>query len=128
MVSWWPGDGNATDIMGNNDGALLNGTTFTTGKVGQAFSFDGGNDYISVPDDPSLDFTSALTIALWLKADATLDEGIVEKKGTGLSNAPYSLNYYDDSLRFGINDNTSNNLTTPFPQDNQWHFIAATYD
>src|SRR3989304_5996219 len=44
MVSWWGGDGNAFDIIGANNGTLMNGATYAAGKVGQAFSFDGVND------------------------------------------------------------------------------------
>jgi hypothetical protein len=36
LVSWWPGDGNAEDIVDGNDGVLQNGATFADGKVGQA--------------------------------------------------------------------------------------------
>src|SRR5262249_36974468 len=28
MVAWWPGDGNANDIQGSNNGTLQNGATF----------------------------------------------------------------------------------------------------
>jgi len=38
LVSWWPGDGNALDIVGPNNGSLVGGVTFSTGKVDQAFS------------------------------------------------------------------------------------------
>src|ERR1051326_1464477 len=31
LVSWWPGDGNADDIVRGNNGALQNGATFTAG-------------------------------------------------------------------------------------------------
>src|SRR5262249_51337935 len=47
MVAWWPGDGNTNDIKSNNNGALQNGATFAAGKVGQAFSFDGVDDFVS---------------------------------------------------------------------------------
>jgi hypothetical protein len=46
LVSWWPGDGDADDIVGNNDGTLVNETSFTAGVVDQAFQFDGVNDYV----------------------------------------------------------------------------------
>ena len=49
LVSWWPGDGNADDIIGNNHGTLVNGATFAAGKVGKAFSLDGDNDYVATP-------------------------------------------------------------------------------
>ena len=41
MVSWWPGDGNADDIVDGNPGTLSGDATFAPGKVGQAFRFDG---------------------------------------------------------------------------------------
>ena len=33
LVSWWPGDGDATDIAGANNGTLVGGATFGTGFV-----------------------------------------------------------------------------------------------
>ena len=53
-MSWWPGKENAQDVIGPNDGTLQGGTTFAPGMVGQAFSFDGIDDHVLVPDDPSL--------------------------------------------------------------------------
>ena len=50
LVSWWPGEGNANDIMGNNNGFLQGGMSFTAGEVGQAFNFDGTSGYVSIPD------------------------------------------------------------------------------
>jgi hypothetical protein len=67
MVSWWPGDGNANDIIGGDNGTLVGGVTFAPGEVGQAFSFDGATGYVSVPDSPSLRLgTSDFTIDFWL--------------------------------------------------------------
>src|SRR5207302_11014825 len=39
VVSWWRAENNASDAIGNNNGALVNGVTFTTGEVGQGFIF-----------------------------------------------------------------------------------------
>ena len=52
LTNWWPGDGNTNDIQNSKNGSLQNGTSFDTGKVAQAFNLDGGDDYISIPDDP----------------------------------------------------------------------------
>ncbi len=70
-VSWWGGDNNALDMIGGNNGTLINGTTYASGIVGQAFSFDGVNDYVSIPD---ADFRSnaACTMAFWVQ---TTDAG-----------------------------------------------------
>src|SRR5262249_39743448 len=46
LVGWWPGEGNANDAAGENRGTIQNGVGFSPGKVGQAFSFDGVDDYI----------------------------------------------------------------------------------
>ena len=67
MVSWWPGDENANDIQGNNNGTLQNGATFAAGKVGQAFSFDGVDDFVEVPNAPDLNPTNQITIDAWYK-------------------------------------------------------------
>jgi len=44
LVSWWPGEGNAEDVVGGNNGTLQGGATFGTGMVGQGFSFDQFGD------------------------------------------------------------------------------------
>ena len=33
MLSWWPGEGNANDIQGTNNGTLQNGVGFAAGEV-----------------------------------------------------------------------------------------------
>src|SRR6185436_8801741 len=48
IISWWPGEGNAQDIVGHYDGTLQGGATFSTGIVGQDFSLDGIDDAIVV--------------------------------------------------------------------------------
>ena len=65
LVAWWPGDGNADDVIGGNHGTLLNGATFAPGIVGQAFSFDGSGAYVRIPDSVSLDVPSS-TVAAWI--------------------------------------------------------------
>ncbi len=63
LVSWWPGDGHANDIVGGNHATLENGATFASGKVGQAFSLDGVDDFVNVPDNEQLNFgTDDLTV------------------------------------------------------------------
>ena len=77
LVSWWPGDGNTNDIIDGNPGTLLGGTTFTTGKVGLAFSFDGVDDFVRVPDAENLGNFSALTVDGWIKTSSSADQEIV---------------------------------------------------
>jgi Concanavalin A-like lectin/glucanases superfamily/Carboxypeptidase regulatory-like domain len=68
MVAWYPSEGSALDVRGGNNGTLQNGTAFAPGKVGQAFSFDGSNDYISIPKSPALNFgTGDFSVEFWAK-------------------------------------------------------------
>ena len=71
MVAWWPGEGNANDIVGNNNGTAVGGVTYTNGEVGQAFQFGGTNSYIQIPASDSLDVAQkgGLTIEAWVKPD-----------------------------------------------------------
>ncbi|MBW2996638.1 LamG domain-containing protein [Candidatus Woesearchaeota archaeon] len=70
----WRFEGNADDssIFGN-DGIVYNGAVLTdSGKYGQAYEFDGINDYISVPFDQSFNFTDAVTMSGWFNLQETI--------------------------------------------------------
>ena len=66
LVSWYCAEGDATDSAGDNDGTLLNGATFTAGKVGQAFLFDGMDDQVSIPHRADQNPGSAFTVEAWI--------------------------------------------------------------
>ena len=68
LVNWWTGNGTADDIQGNNDGALHNGATFGSGMVGQAFSFDGIDDYVQIAQR-TFDGLEEVTVDAWVKFD-----------------------------------------------------------
>ena len=68
QVARWSGDGNANDMVGGNHGALLGGTAFAPGRVGEAFSFDGVDDFIEIDTQANLDVgvNSGFTIYAWI--------------------------------------------------------------
>lgn len=70
MVSWWPGDGDASDIADGNDGTLQNGATFAAGKVGQAFSLDGVDDYVNLGSTQIIGDDTSFTIDAWIKVNS----------------------------------------------------------
>jgi hypothetical protein len=50
----------------NNNGTLINGPTFNTGSGG-SIVFDGVDDYVEIPDSPSLNFgTGDFTVLCWI--------------------------------------------------------------
>lgn len=66
LVSWWAGDGNATDLTGGNNGTVQGGTSYAAGEVGQAFQFDGSTGYVTAGNPANLRLTSAITIDAWI--------------------------------------------------------------
>ena len=47
LVDWWPAEGNPNDIFGGKNATPFNGFSYTTGKEGLAFHFDGATSYLS---------------------------------------------------------------------------------
>src|SRR5215213_5416267 len=72
MVDWWTADNNTFDIIGGYHGILQNGAGFDTGKVAQAFSLDGTNDYVLVPNQPAapFNFAGSFSIDGWIFLDS----------------------------------------------------------
>ena len=71
LVGYWKFDetsgATSTDSSGNgNNGTLVNGPSWVSGKVGGALSFNGTTQYVSVADNTSLNLTNAITISFWL--------------------------------------------------------------
>ena len=65
-MGWWPGDGNANDMAGTNNGVLMGGATANApGYVGSSFKFDGTNGYVQIPDSPVF-HRANLTVEAWV--------------------------------------------------------------
>jgi len=94
MVSWWPGDGNANDISGNNNnGSLQGGATFAAGKVDQAFSFNGSDAFVLVPDSVSLNPAEQITIDAWVYPTADAGGTDVVAEIADKETSPGSVQY-----------------------------------
>ena len=140
LVSWWPGDGDADDIVGTNDGTLQGGAGFAPGMVGQAFSFDGSDDFVRVPHSPSLNPSGSFSIDAWIFPTQDEEGGIVVKwadTGVWASQRAYTFSTQPGlALRFGISDD-AHQLDAFFHQFdtpanvitlNAWNHVAAVYD
>ena len=83
LVGYWTFNekGNiAYDYSGNNNDGTINGAVLTNGKSGGALSFDGYNDYVEVPDSPSLNPSDDFSAEVWFNANTiTVWQGVISK-------------------------------------------------
>lgn len=151
LISWWPADGNALDPRSRNNGTLRNGASFSVGQVGQAFSLDGLDDFIEVPDMPSLD-VQQFTIEAWVFPTSDISGGSPDSTSFIVAKESASSNQYilgrknntacgsgggipTGNLAFHIeglsglpndcSDYVNGNAYLPL---NTWSHVALTYD
>lgn len=125
LVGWWPGDGNANDIVGGNNGTLQGSVTFAPGMVGQAFSFDGAS-YVDASDSNLPVGNSSATISAWIKTTQG-GEPFFVSWGTviGCGANEIALGMWNSLLELetcGGADNTS-----AIVNDGAWHHVAAAW-
>jgi hypothetical protein len=121
----------ARDISGAGNHGTLSGPVRVPGKYGAALSFDGINDWVTVPDAPSLDLTTALTVEAWVNPSAlgtTWRTVVLKEQPTHLAYALYANNSATrpsgqlfTTSDFGLRG------TAALPL-NAWSHIALTWD
>ena len=115
-AAWWPAESTFNDIAGANHGTQHGGVGFVAGEVGQSFSFDGVNDYISVSDAPALR-PSSLTIEGWIKIQDPNGVHVLVSKpqGPGSSDS-YSVWISSGVLYAAISDASGSGSFLSYPE------------
>lgn len=134
IVAYWKMDNSFADAVGSNTGTANNGATFTTSaKIGtHAGSFDGVNDYVSVSDSTSLDLSTNLSIAMWIKPTSISANPYVIAKGVSGGKAGYGIQLKSTGdLVFSIRDDNSDQDLAASNTDSVftgvWQQIIITY-
>jgi hypothetical protein len=79
LVAYYPFNGNANDESGNGNHGTVNGASLSSdrfGNHGKSYSFDGLDDYITIPHSSTLDIgriEDDYTLSFWIK---TKDVGL----------------------------------------------------
>jgi hypothetical protein len=140
LVSWWPGDGNAFDIHGGNNGTLLGATSFTSAEVGQGFTFGSNSDGVTIPDNPNLNVQSTgFAVDFWIKGVHNQPNPLflAVDKSHGWTDSTGWLFQGDSAtgdLSFGIGIGGSGAGNFPMAHsgtdvlDGAFHHIAGTWD
>jgi len=138
LIGLWKGEGNAKDSFGTNHGTLQNGATYATGKVGQAFSFDGVNDRVQINSSGIFKGQSEATIEAWVrpKGAHSNDEGFggqVYAENTGSPDwTRFGIYVFNDGSVHGFGRSGESGayfdaISTANIPLNQWSHIAATW-
>ena len=133
LVGYWPFKGNANDESGNGNNGVVNGSTLTTdrnGNADSAYSFNGVNNFIKT-NSIGIPTNTNISISVWLKPNVNF--GIAEfislgsstnttwglVSGENWNGSPYLLMNYGR----GCGATGSTNLALA-PTLNSWQHLA----
>jgi hypothetical protein len=114
----------------NNDGTIAGAAWTTAGRFGNALSFDGVNDVVTIADANTLDLSNAMTLEAWVKPSQ--HEGwrtvLLKEAGGDLAYSLYS-SAFNNRPSGHVNTGTEHNAQAPAGIPiGAWTHLAATYD
>jgi hypothetical protein len=138
LVSWWRGEGDASDSVGANNGVQVGNVQYAAGKVGQGFLLNGTNAYIRIPYSSTLSFSNALTIELWYKCADAKGGGLVNKRnnesgpinyGTLVTPGAAVGAYFNDPnvVDSDAGGTFETSVYSPTPPAGNFHHLAVTW-
>lgn len=123
----------ANDSTSNsNDGTVSGATSGATGQIGDAYDFDGNNDYIYTTNQ--LSNPNVFTLSAWIKTTVASGNKILgfENRRTGTSSNSYDVHLWmgtDGKIYFGIwVSGTRIIATSSTYNDGNLHKITGTLD
>lgn len=137
LVSYWTFDKadidgkTVKDVIGSNDGNMINKVDVTNGKIKQALLFTGGG-YVEVPDDPSLK-PQQFSFQFWVNSNkdfgATTRFELVDNTGQivirnderGEFGSNLAFHWSDGGAWYAINP-------AKVLSAKEWYNVAATHD
>lgn len=139
LVGWWTFDEGSGTTAGDSSGSgytatLENGVTWVPGKIGDAVSANGTNQYVYMPGI-NLSGTSSITVTLWTNRTYSTTGGHTLLE--------FSNNYNNSTTGFGIfpDDNTCKGIMAGLkgnvgynvncytqPSSGVWHNLAFVFD
>ena len=110
-----------------NDGVLVGGATWATGRFGGGLELDGTSGYVSVPDFELT--TNAITFAIWVNGWKAGDWApLISSRVVGQCEMIFSN---DDTLRYVWNNDSSDTwgwTGGPVIPEDTWTMLAVTID
>ena len=92
LYAVYKAESNANDSLATYNGTAQGGLTYTAGKSGNAFVFNGTNAFVSLPNNAFTSFTGDFSISAWVYM---VDNGSLQ--------TIFSCKAYDGTNAWGIN-------------------------
>jgi len=137
MVSHWAfdeGEGNTAYDSANGNHGIIQGASWTTGKINGALYFDGVDDYVDVMDDPSLRFSQydSFSISFWAKPLAPGYLLTKMRASAQYGYFGYEITWTNSQFCFILEKSRVANVYLYTPEDSApagiWHFVTVAYD
>jgi Tfp pilus assembly protein PilV len=123
----------AADDENSNNGTLIGSPAWQTGSNGSGHSlnFNGSNQYMTAPDNSTLDISGPITISAWAKT-ATLSQNhvIVSKKCDSSTNG-FSFSEFYSQLEFEYGSKGAGSYaysSSGVLSANTWQHVVVTFD
>ena len=140
LVAYYPFCGNANDVSGNGNNGAVTGATLTTDRFGianRAYSFNGLNNYINIPNSNTVSIQNNFSVSVWF----LMDGGGCNPRIFNINQNANSCGGYDfavngtsntsrtiHSANFGsCTDRIGFNSTQPIPSL-QWNHLVMSVD
>ncbi len=130
LEGYWPLDGDATDLSGNErHGTLFGDPNFEDGAVGMALAFDGVDDYVNIDGYKGINAIDGVqqefSVANWFKIAPGAADGNVEMVTWGASSGSATrLTWRVHQGRLRTEHNAGNLRGNTYVDDGEWHFGA----
>jgi len=145
LAAYYPFTGNANDASGNNNNPSFNNAVLTTDHLGNpnsAYHFNGVNTYIQIPNSPSINFGTSMSICAWVRVTGfytgtCYNDMMVGKLTNDYIPGNYSLRFSDYLNGCSGSPSTTDEtfsaepdpaLNTVIIQPNQWYSVVSTSD
>jgi hypothetical protein len=124
LVAYYEFEGTANDSSGNGlHGTAMGDPAFVAGKVGQAISFDGFNNFVEITGYKGILGPNAVSASAWINT-TTMVTGTIVGWGPNIDGQRFGFRVNADRIRMenaGGNVQGDSNIT-----DGQWHHVAVT--
>ena len=133
LVAYLPfdeGEGNIAYDLAFNNHATITGAQWNSGHICSALSFDGIDDYASIPSSKDLDIRGSVTLCSWVKNNGDDYGQIVWRGDTQSAHDPYTLHLLEGKMQFRVdlgNGTETYTVDSLEDVDNRWHFWTGIY-